>query len=99
MISVIRALARSTRSSSTRALSRDLTARIVAEYESLTDLALDRERVDLLSGVLRLSELAEYADDAAHAPAMVQFVADWAALEQLPMRRNRFGQRHLPLIG
>jgi hypothetical protein len=26
-----------------------------------------------------MSELAEYADDAEHAPAMVKNVADWAA--------------------
>jgi hypothetical protein len=50
----------------------DLTARIVAEYELLTGLALDRQRIDLLNGVLRLSELAEFADDADPAAAMVQ---------------------------
>jgi hypothetical protein len=60
-------------------IARDLTVRIVAEYEALTGLALDRQRIDLLSGVLRLSELAEYADDAEHAPAMIKNVADWAA--------------------
>jgi hypothetical protein len=57
----------------------DLTARIIAEYEVLTGRALDRQRIDLLSGVLRLSELAEYADDGEHAPAMVKNVAAWAA--------------------
>jgi hypothetical protein len=57
----------------------DLTARIIAEYEVLSGRALDRHRIDLLSGVLRMSELAEYADDAEHAPAMVKNVADWAA--------------------
>ena len=57
----------------------DLTARIVAEYEALTGRALDRRRIDLLTGVHRLSELAEYADDAEHAPAMIKHVADWAA--------------------
>lgn len=60
-------------------ISRDLTARIVAEYEALTGRALDRERVELLSGILRLSDLAEYADDPQLVPAMVQTVADWAA--------------------
>jgi aminoglycoside phosphotransferase (APT) family kinase protein len=63
----------------TNFVGRDLTARIVAEYEALTGLALDRQRIDLLSGVLRLSELAELADDPDHAAAMVEFVADWAA--------------------
>jgi Ser/Thr protein kinase RdoA (MazF antagonist) len=57
----------------------DLTARIVARYEALTGRALDRERIDLLTGVHRLSELAELADDADHAAAIVQIVADWAA--------------------
>lgn len=57
----------------------DLTARIIAEYEILAGLALDRQRIDLLSGVLRLSELAEFADDAGHVAAMTQNVADWAA--------------------
>jgi hypothetical protein len=57
----------------------DLTARIIAEYQVLTGFALDRQRIDLLSGVLRMSELAEYADHAEHARAMVKNVADWAA--------------------
>ncbi len=56
----------------------DLTARIITDYKTLTGLALDRQRIELLSGVLRLSELAEYADDADHAPAMVRTIADWA---------------------
>jgi len=59
-------------------IAQDLTARIAAEYEVLTGVALDRQRIDLLSGVLRLSELAEFADDADHAAAMVRNVADWA---------------------
>jgi Phosphotransferase enzyme family len=57
----------------------DLTARIVAGYEALTGRALDRERIHLLTGVHRLSELAELADDAEHVAATVQIVADWAA--------------------
>jgi hypothetical protein len=63
----------------TNPIARDLTARIVAEYEALTGLALDPQRIHLLSGVLRLSELAEPADDADHAAAMVRAVAAWAA--------------------
>jgi aminoglycoside phosphotransferase (APT) family kinase protein len=59
-------------------ISRDLTARIDAEYEALTGQALDRERIELLSGILRLSELAEYADDPQLAPAKVRTVAEWA---------------------
>lgn len=56
----------------------DLTARIVAEYEIRTGRSLDRTRIHLLSGVLRLSELAEYADDPHHAPAMTNNVRSWA---------------------
>jgi hypothetical protein len=59
-------------------ISRDLTARIVDEYEVLTGRTLDRGRIDLLTGVLRLSELAEYADDPGHVAAMVRNVAGWA---------------------
>jgi aminoglycoside phosphotransferase (APT) family kinase protein len=60
-------------------ISSDLTARIVNEYELITGRALDRERIQLLSGALRLSELAEAADDPDHIDAMVQTVADWSA--------------------
>jgi len=56
----------------------DLTARIVTEYEIRTGRSLDRTRIHLLSGVLRLSELAEYADDPHHAPAMTNNVRSWA---------------------
>lgn len=57
----------------------DLTARITSEYKALTGRVLDRRRIDLLSGVLRLSELAELADTPEHVPAMIGHVADWAA--------------------
>jgi hypothetical protein len=57
----------------------DLTSRIIAEYEALTGLALDRRRVNVLSAVLKLSELGEYADDGEHAPAMVRNVAEWSS--------------------
>jgi hypothetical protein len=56
----------------------DLTARIIDEYEAITGLVLDRQRIDLLSGVLRLSELAQFAQDPEHAPGMVKLVVDWA---------------------
>jgi hypothetical protein len=57
----------------------DLTRRIVDGYEALSGRALDRRRIDLLTGVHRLWELAALADDPLHAPAMVRHVADWAA--------------------
>ncbi|TKT74975.1 aminoglycoside phosphotransferase family protein [Aquamicrobium sp. LC103] len=63
----------------TNFIDRDLTARIIDEYERLTGRALDRRRVEVLSGVLRLSELAAYADDPEHAPGMIKFVEEWAA--------------------
>lgn len=60
-------------------IARDLTARIVAAYETLTGRRLDRQRIELLYGVLRLSELAELADDLRHVAAAVRNVADCAA--------------------
>ncbi|MDB5489841.1 MAG: aminoglycoside phosphotransferase family protein [Reyranella sp.] len=57
----------------------DLTERIMAGYESLTGRILDRERVTLLSGVLRLSELAQSAHDPAEATTLVRTVAAWVA--------------------
>ncbi|WP_395448375.1 phosphotransferase family protein [Aminobacter sp. UC22_36] len=59
----------------------DLTARIVAAYEMLTGRHLDRQRIELLSSVLRLSELASAADDPEHLPAMLGYVANWATRE------------------
>ena len=64
----------------------DLTDRIAAAYEGLTGRALDRRRIELLSSVLRLSELAQFGHDPAHAPAMLQNVADWAARDRLDGR-------------
>lgn len=60
-------------------ISADLTSRIVVEYEALSGLKLDRERIDLLTGILRLSELAEQVDDSALRPRLIEYVADWAA--------------------
>lgn len=60
-------------------IARDLTARIVAAYESLTGRSLDRERIELLSGVLRLSELATLADDPAHRGWALANIAGWVA--------------------
>jgi aminoglycoside phosphotransferase (APT) family kinase protein len=44
-------------------ISPDLAGRIIGRYEILTGRALDRERIALLYEVLRLSELAQSADD------------------------------------
>ena len=59
-------------------ISRDLTARIVGAYEGLSGKVLDRDRIELLSAVQRVWELAEYADDPSRAGAMVQTLAEWA---------------------
>ncbi len=68
-------------------ISPDLTSRIIREYEHLTGRVIDRARIDLLTGVLRLSELAEHAEDPQHAQTMAQHVADWARRE--PERLSR----------
>ncbi|OHV83614.1 phosphotransferase family protein [Rhizobium sp. LCM 4573] len=59
-------------------VSSDLTARIIAAYEAETGRQIDRKRVAILSGMHRLSELAELADDPEHAPAMIRSVEFWA---------------------
>lgn len=58
-------------------ISRDLTERVVTAYEALTGRALDRRRIDVLTGFHRLSELAELAHEPEQVPAMVSSVADW----------------------
>ncbi|MGQ9368230.1 phosphotransferase [Azospirillum sp. ST 5-10] len=60
-------------------ISPDLTERVVAAYEALTGRRLERRRIALLTGMHRLSELAELAHDPDHAPAMVRHAVDWLA--------------------
>jgi aminoglycoside phosphotransferase (APT) family kinase protein len=55
-------------------VSPDLAARIVDRYETLTGRLLDRERIALLFEVLRLSELAQNADDAHWGPISLESV-------------------------
>jgi len=52
----------------------DLTARIIARYETLTGRLLDRERIALLFAALRLTELAESAGDAHWGPITLEAV-------------------------
>lgn len=59
-------------------VSPDLTARLVAAYEGLTGLTLDRRRIAILTGAHRLWELAELAGDPEHEPAMIRSFAGWA---------------------
>lgn len=58
-------------------ISRDHVDRVVTEYEKLTARTLDRERIELLSGVLRLSELGGLINDPAKIPAGVNAVVAW----------------------
>jgi aminoglycoside phosphotransferase (APT) family kinase protein len=58
-------------------VSPDLTARLVSAYEELTGRGLDRTRITVLTGMHRLWELAELADDPEHGPTMVRSFADW----------------------
>jgi aminoglycoside phosphotransferase (APT) family kinase protein len=62
-------------------ISRDLTGRIVSRYESFTGRALDRERIALLFRALRLSELADLADDAHWSPIALRIVRDLSQAE------------------
>lgn len=59
-------------------VSSDLTERIITAYEAETGRRIDRKRVAVLSGMHRLSELAELADDPEHAPTMIRSVEFWA---------------------
>ncbi|MGO1078525.1 phosphotransferase family protein [Inquilinus sp. CA228] len=60
-------------------VSPDLTARLVSAYEALTGRGLDRRRIAILTGMHRLWELAELADDPEHVPTMVRSFAEWVA--------------------
>lgn len=63
----------------TNFISPDLTARVADGYERLTDRALDRTRIHLLTGVHRLWELAVLAKAPEHHATMIASVAAWAA--------------------
>ena len=58
-------------------VSADLTGRVVDAYERLTARTLDRRRIAVLTGVLRLWELAEEADDPAARATMLAAVEAW----------------------
>lgn len=63
-------------------ISPDLTERIIAEYLTVTGRTLDRGRIALISGVLRLSELGGFANDPPRAAKAVRTVAEWATYQQ-----------------
>lgn len=58
-------------------VSPELTWLVVDRYARLTGRALDRERIAVLIGVHRLSELAELADDPRHVGTMRESVLRW----------------------
>lgn len=57
----------------------DLTWRIIDRYTRMTGRTIDKERVVLLTGAHRLSELAELAEDSRHVTMARNNVAFWAA--------------------
>lgn len=57
-----------------RMISPDLADRIIGRYEALTGRRLDRERIALLFEVLRLSELAQNAEDSHWGPISLEAV-------------------------
>lgn len=58
-------------------ISRDLTTRICRAYERLTSRDLDPERIELMSTMLRISELAELGDDPRHGKDMLGYLLSW----------------------
>lgn len=60
-------------------ISTDLTERIITHYEALSGCAIERKRVEVLTGAHRLWELAEAVDDAPRVPLMIDHFAHWAA--------------------
>lgn len=63
-------------------ISTDLTRRIMDEYETFSGRGIDRERVEILTGVHRLWELAAVAADEAQLPAMLASVKAWVGRTQ-----------------
>lgn len=60
-------------------IDRDLTRRLVGEYEKLGGIPLDRGRIDLLSGILALSDLAGEADHPVHGSFIRRNAENWLA--------------------
>ena len=59
-------------------VSADLTARIIDAYEVRTRRVLDRGRINLLTGILHLTEIAWMADGGELLPTLLGFYANWA---------------------
>ena len=60
-------------------ISTDLTERIISNYEALSGCALERKRIEVLTGAHRLWELAQAVDDPPQIPFMIDHFAYWAA--------------------
>ncbi len=65
-------------------IARDLTARIIPRYEAHTGRALDTKRIELLSGIIRLSEMAEERVAGKSGAVQHKVLADWVGREQSP---------------
>ncbi|WP_375449736.1 phosphotransferase family protein [uncultured Devosia sp.] len=59
-------------------VSHDLTARIIGEYEAMTGKALNRERINLLTGVLHLVEIAWALENPDMLATLLGFYRHWA---------------------
>jgi hypothetical protein len=59
-------------------ISPDLTERIITCYEAITMRQIDRQRVILLTGVHRLSELTELIDYREELPMLIENINKWA---------------------
>lgn len=62
-------------------VSRDLTARIIAAYERESGRMIDRQRVDVLTGVHRLWEWAVLAEHEEHGPDMLASLVRWVGAD------------------
>ncbi|GAB4035511.1 phosphotransferase family protein [Spirosoma jeollabukense] len=60
-------------------ISPDLTGRVITAYEQITGYRLDRERISILTGVLRLVELAEMGNDPDYATLVLTNALSWLA--------------------
>lgn len=58
-------------------IDRDLCARVMLAYEQITGRAIDRRRVEILTSMLHLSDLAEYADDPETLPKVLEYAVPW----------------------
>jgi hypothetical protein len=65
-------------------ISFQLTSSLMTCYQKLTGRFLDQERVLILSGVLRLVELAQSGSDARHGETVRQNAIEWLSQPQYP---------------